>query len=204
MVDGLERVPHPVASARRIHLVGPSGSGKSTIARLTATNRHWPAYHLDERAHVAGGGSPTRSAEELALLVEEMRQDEDWVSEGVDLSWTAPILAMASVIIWLADSAWRDTAARIVRRFSRAAAAEAGRQPGLKKVSRFGDYARRLRELIGALVAARRYASSSDRSAGAETRAAMADALAPFDDKVIRIDGREARAAIIEQLTMRG
>ncbi len=148
---------------------------------------------------MAGGGTPLRSQAELDAFIARLTLEPSWICEGVDIGWTDPIFAHADLIIWLDEGGVRP-AARMVRRFMRQAVAEARRRRGRERYLRFGDYARRARELVRTMGTSARYASG-DGPPASETRASMASALAPYDAKVLRLRSRRDRARALRSLT---
>ena len=74
-----------------------------------------------------------------------------WIAEGVHLAWTGPLTERADLVVWLDYESWRRAAARIVRRFLEQAVREARSRPLRERFTRFRDYARHLRSLVGAI-----------------------------------------------------
>lgn len=131
----------------RIYVIGGPGSGKTTLAGRLGALTGITVQHLDEVARVGGGRGPERSDGERAAAVAAILRAERWLVEGVHLGWTRPLLEAADVVVWLDHVRWQRSSAMIVRRFLGQAVAEARRRRGRERFLRFGDYARRLREL---------------------------------------------------------
>jgi hypothetical protein len=146
-------------------------------------------WHLDDVARVAGGNTPMRPQAEREQTVSRIIATPTWVTEGIDLGWTDPLLREADLILWLDHVSWATAARRVATRFVSNAVAEARRQRGLKRFLRFRDYARHLRELIHAMPDTRDYyepgAAGVDTSSG-PTRSATDAALRPYGHKVVR------------------
>lgn len=186
--------------ATKVHVLGPPGSGKSWLARRVGEARGWPVHHLDELAHVTGGGSPLRSQGAREALLRDISQGSAWISEGVDLGWTDPLLDAADAIVWLDDESALLRVRSILRRFAGGAVGEARAQRGWRRVGRFRSYASRLREFAGAVVAAARYATARDETPGSETRASFRAAMVGYQHKLVRCPSQSARARALDLL----
>src|SRR5690348_9244433 len=77
----------------KIHILGGSGSGKTTLARHLSSLLHVPHYDLD-----AIGLEKGLVTEEDAFVI---AVQPAWVSEGVYLIFTEPLLYAANVIVLL-------------------------------------------------------------------------------------------------------
>src|SRR5579859_1918309 len=91
----------------KIHILGGSGSGKTTLAQHISSLLHVPHYDLD-----AIGLKKGLVTEEDAFAI---AAQPAWVSEGVYLIFTEPLLYKADVIVWL-EVAWPVAVWRIIRR----------------------------------------------------------------------------------------
>ena len=100
--------------------------------------------------------------------------------------------------MWLDHRRWWQNSALVVRRFVREALVEVGRQKGLKKFTRFGDYAHHLKELALAIPDARHQEhGASAGSVGTPTRSEIALRLATVHGRVIHCrTSREVRAIL--------
>jgi hypothetical protein len=146
-------------------------------------------WHLDDVARVAGGNTPMRPVAEREQTVTRIIATPTWITEGIDLGWTDPLLREADLIVWLDHVSWRTARRRVVTRFVSNAVAEARRQRGLKRFLRFGDYARHLRELVHAMPDTRDYyagGQAGEDVPSVPTRAATEAVLRPYGHKVVR------------------
>jgi adenylate kinase family enzyme len=169
----------------RIFIIGASGSGKTTLARTIAGQLGLPLYHLDEIARVGGGNGPERSATERAADVARILASPRWVAEGIHLGWTDGLLTAADTIVWLDHVSSRGASGRIVKRFVVDALAEARRRTGLRRFTRFRDYARQLRYLARAIREARAFHGSAAASGATVDRQMIAMHLSTYSDKVV-------------------
>ncbi len=186
------------AHPRRIHIVGGPGSGKSTLARELGDCLQAPVYHLD-RVAFEGVDFVTRPLAARQLAVREIAARPKWIAEGLFLGWTDELLEAADAIIWLDHLNWPLAWWRIVIRFARGGMEEAKRQPGIRKFSRFGDYTRHTRQLVGVLRSSREYYTQHTPDGQldmADTRPATAAHLSAYEAKVIRC----ATAREVEEL----
>lgn len=123
------------AQLRRVHIVGGAGSGKSTLARQVAPILGVPCYHLDDLNFVDASEQPRPYAERLAAAG-RLAAEPGWVTEGVFLGWTDPLLESAERIFWL-DLAWYIALPRIVRRYLAANRRGTNRYRGVRRLLRF-------------------------------------------------------------------
>jgi adenylate kinase family enzyme len=91
----------------KIHILGGSGSGKTTLARQLSSRLRVPHYDLD-----AIGMEKGLVTEEDAFAI---AAQPAWVSEGVYLIFTEPLLYAADAIVLL-EVAWPVATWRIIRR----------------------------------------------------------------------------------------
>lgn len=143
--------------AQRIHVVGGPGSGKTTLARSLAAALGEQVHGLDEIFRLGGGNGPLRPAAERDAMVEGILAQPAWITEGVHLGWTDPLIDGADIVIWLDSVGWVAASRGILRRFAGGAAQGVRESGGHRKVSRLGDYARHLRALAGGVREARIY-----------------------------------------------
>jgi len=175
--------------AQRIFVIGGVGSGKTTFANRLAAISGLPVHHLDEIAMEPAARDPSVAA---------VLAGGGGIVEGVHLGWTDALLDSADLIVWLDHRNWWQNSARIVRRFIREALVEVGRQKGLKKFTRFGDYARHLKELAQAIPDARHQDRGATAGAvGTPTRSEIALRLAKVHGRVIHCrTSREVQAIL--------
>lgn len=209
------------SAPQRILVIGGEATGKTTAARRLAKRSGAPLYLLDEIAwqsasdpeHELDGvfepGYQAREAliqrplEDRLRRVDEIAKGAAWVAEGVFLWWTDRLLARAELIIWLDHVGIATVARRVLARHARSAKREFETRPGMEKINRFGDYARAIRQLVGVLARVTRFhfAGAPLRPApndyGAITRRAIAAALAPHEERVLRVrDASELDVAL--------
>ncbi len=91
----------------KIHILGGSGSGKTTLARQVSSLLRVPHYDLD-----AIGMEKGLVTEEDAFAI---AAQPAWVSEGVYLIFTEPLLYAADTIVLL-EVSWPVAVWRIIRR----------------------------------------------------------------------------------------
>jgi cytidylate kinase len=192
-------VDRPAHLPRRIHIIGGSGVGKTWLADRLAKRTGLRVHHLDEVARVGGGTGPVRLAHERDPLVASILASDGWITEGIQLGWTEPLLARADLIVWLDTVEWQRASRRIATRFVRGAWAEMRRRSWRERVAHGAGYARSLRDLGVAMVGTRRYRAAGAGSlamaglGGAdpsfdladESRAATAATLSRYPDRVI-------------------
>ena len=135
----------------RIFVTGVSGSGKSTLARQIGELTALPVYDLDSIAREGGGRGAETSDVQRVVQISRILESGRWVAEGVHLGWTRPLLQAADIVVWLDHVSSKQSGGRVLRRFVTGAIAEARMRRGRERFLRFGDYARRLRELLVSL-----------------------------------------------------
>ncbi len=187
----------PSAAPRRIHIVGGPGAGKTTLARRLAAITGLPVNHLDDIARVGGGTGRVRDAAEREPLVRAILDRDGWITDGVHLGWTDPMLARAELIVWLDIASGSAASARIAGRFLDGAWAEFRRRAWRERIGAVPGYARHVRDLVGAMLDARQYDRAASAADGSlpppldpegtlDSRAATEAALAAHRDRVIR------------------
>jgi hypothetical protein len=196
---------------RKIHIVGGPGSGKTSLATQLTRRTGLPVHHLDNVARIGGGDGPLRSEAERTRLVEAILSEEGWITEGVHLLWTEPLLEQAEVIVWLDYVTWSKATSRIVKRFFTGAFREMRKQHGLRRFVRFRDYGHQLRTLGNAIVEARHYYGAPHKPAEAHTNqgaedstlgswSATAAQLAPYEAKLVHCRSAAEVAAFTQGL----
>jgi adenylate kinase family enzyme len=172
---------------RRIHIIGGPASGKTVLAQKLGATFGIPVYQLDQIAF-EGLEFTKRPLETRLDDVRRIAAQHTWVTEGIFIGWIDELLGGADTIIWLDCVSWHVAVGRILVRFARWGLDEAKRQTGARKFTRFNDYIRNLRQLLGVIVRSRRYYCSTliDRSPDPdESRAATEQQLKSYGHKVI-------------------
>jgi adenylate kinase family enzyme len=183
-----------IESANRIHIIGGPGSGKSTLANQLGEALDLPVHALDNLAYEGPEFNP-RPREYSAEHALELAAQPQWITEGVFLGWTDPLLQRADVIIWVDYLSWRSAAARITLRTLGHALGEIKIRRGRERFLRISDYARNLRQLVFVIVASRDYWFKRE---GARrypvTRWQVEEALSSYGPKVVHLTRkRDAR-----------
>jgi adenylate kinase family enzyme len=88
----------------KIHIIGASGSGKTTLGQEIVSRLHIPHYDLDKADDI-------QTAADVIALAEKPA----WITEGIYLIWTEPLLYHADCIVLL-EISWPVAAWRILRR----------------------------------------------------------------------------------------
>lgn len=109
----------------KIHILGGSGSGKTSLARHLSSVLHVPHYDLD-----AIGLEKGLVTEEDAFAI---AAQPAWVSEGVYLIFTEPLLYAADVIVLL-EVPWSVAIWRIILRHVRRSLHGTNPYPGLNEI----------------------------------------------------------------------
>jgi len=146
---------------RRIHIIGGPGSGKSSLARQLGAQLNIPVYELDKIAF-EGREFSDRPLDVRLREIHLIAMQPAWITEGIFVGWVDELLQAADLIVWLDHLSWPTAFWRICVRFVHGGVTEAKRQKGLRKFTRFGDYARHLRHLGGVFFSSRHYYYSID------------------------------------------
>jgi thymidylate kinase len=94
----------------KIHIIGGPGSGKTTLGEAISARLHIPHHDLDKLGW-KNGTRPAAYIEDAFAIAEQ----PGWVTEGIFLIWTDPLLYQADYIVWL-EVSWPVAAWRIIRR----------------------------------------------------------------------------------------
>jgi len=86
----------------KIHILGAPGSGKTTLAQDISSRLHIPHYDLDK----------VNWEQENVIAIAEQ---PTWVTEGIYLIWTEPLLYHADCVVLL-EVSWPVAAWRMIRR----------------------------------------------------------------------------------------
>jgi adenylate kinase family enzyme len=197
-----------VTVPRRIHVIGGPGTGKTTLAGALGVALDLPVVHLDEIARVGGGTGRVRSPGERDPLIAPILAGDAWIVEGVHLGWTEPLLARAELIVWLEAATGTAAAGRIADRFVAGAWAELRRRSWRERVAAIPGYGRHARDLVQAMLAARRYASAGaatpvDPDGTLDSRAATEVALAAHAERVRHVRSHAEADALVAELRSR-
>lgn len=110
--------------ATRIVIIGNSGSGKSYLAESLFTIHPVPVFHLDQIFWMPSGFSEKRPKGEVGNEIEQKRNENSWIVEGVFGELAELFLPRAQSLIFL-DMDWTTCRAGLMARGS-----ESSRQLG--------------------------------------------------------------------------
>jgi adenylate kinase family enzyme len=136
--------------ARRIHITGGPGSGKTWLASHLSERLGVPCFDQDGEAlaalarHGASplGPPPLEVLDELRSIAAAFAGSDAWVSEASSLTWTAPLLDGADVVVWL-DTPRYVALRRVFMRHVRAELRRDNRFPGWRRMYRFWRWSHR-------------------------------------------------------------
>lgn len=198
-MDDLAPAAARLRAAERIHIIGGPGSGKSTLAQRLGNVLGLPVHTLDTLAY-EGPEFRARPLDVTARGAREIAQRPQWITEGIFLGWTEPLLRRADVIVWLDHATWRRSAGRIVIRSLRYAFVEMKARRGGERFLRFTDYARNLRQVFVVLVTSREYWHKREHTRRYPvTRDQVETALDAHAPKVLRVT-RQGEAELLGRL----
>jgi adenylate kinase family enzyme len=89
----------------RTVIIGNSGSGKSHLAKSLSSLYSLPVIHLDRIFWMPGGFNEKKSQAEAIREVEQKRQENSWIAEGVFGELAEMFLPRAQTLIYL-DMDW--------------------------------------------------------------------------------------------------
>jgi len=107
----------------KIHIIGGPGSGKTTLAQELSARLHIPHYDLDKLNW------------ELDDVLATAEQPA-WITEGIYLIWTDPLLYHADYIVLL-EVSWPVAAWRIITRHISKSLQGTNAYPGIKSLFLF-------------------------------------------------------------------
>jgi adenylate kinase family enzyme len=101
----------------KIHMLGGAGSGKTTLAQSVSSRFQIPHYDLDQMTMNINQLDLEDRARHAAYIEKAfaLAEQPGWVTEGIFLVWTEPLLAHADYIVVL-DVSWPVAAWRILAR----------------------------------------------------------------------------------------
>ena len=94
----------------KIHILGGPGNGKTTLAGALSSRFHVPHYELDQLGRKNGMRDAAYIEDAFAIA-----EQPSWVTEGIFLIWTEPLLSQADYIVLL-EVSWPVAAWRIISR----------------------------------------------------------------------------------------
>src|SRR5581483_5026788 len=187
----------------RIHVIGGPASGKTELAYQLGARLGMPTYELD-RIAFEGLDFNRRPLGARCDDVKGIAASTTWITEGMFLEWSDLLLEKADLIIWLDCVQWPGVVWRIMLRFVRWGIQEARRQPGIKKISRFHDYARNLRHLVIVLRSSKFYYEDTTARLPpvdfGESRAVTAKYLTAYSNKLIHCRRKEDLEELLAQI----
>lgn len=190
-----------IRGANRIHITGSPASGKSTLARRIGASRGLAVVPLDNVAY-AGADFSDRDLHVRLSEVEAIAEQPQWISEGIFVGWTDPLLEKADLIIWLDYLSWPGAVLRLLRRTVRGAYKEMRARRGAERFLRFDDYRRHMRQLMTVVVTSREYwGGSSSPHSYPVTRENIEAVLEPLNDKVLHVKGRRQARHLLETVS---
>jgi adenylate kinase family enzyme len=187
----------------RIHIIGGPASGKTELARQLGARLGAPIYELDKIAF-EGRNFDRRPLLARVTDVNGIAAGTTWITEGMFLGWSDPLLERADVIIWLDCVRWHRAAWRILTRFLRGGLQEVRRQRGIRKISRFRDYAHNMRHLLIGLRSSRDYYQETWATTAltdfGENRRVTEHHLHTYSSKVIHCHSSTELDRLLEQI----
>src|SRR5476649_2095944 len=89
----------------RTVIIGNSGSGKSRLAESLSSFHSLPVIHLDQIFWMPGGFNEKKSKDEAIREVEQKREENSWIVEGVFGELAELFLPRAQTLVYL-DMDW--------------------------------------------------------------------------------------------------
>lgn len=173
---------------KKIYIVGSAGSGKTTLAGLLCQRLGFMHYDLDD---IAYPNQKVQLMEKRLKAITELAEKNQWVAEGVYVSWVGDLLKSADKIIWLDLPLWL-TLFRIIKRFL--VSKLTGRDP-----HGFKAFLRLTRGLIHYHFPKPSY--ESDKLGEYITQEKIKKALEPYQNKVLRITNSQSLEKFVNSLT---
>lgn len=184
---------------KRIHIVGGPGSGKTRLAHQIGSHLGIEVHELDLIAFTGPDYVQRMQSERLADI-SMIANRPAWITEGLFILWTEPLLKCADIIVWLDNVTWGRSMWRTVHRFVSLALREAKTRRGMEKFTRFNDYSRHLKQLFHVFFSSRLYyvAPPSPQTSQIESRTNTVQHLTLYKDKVIHCYTDEAIDAFLK------
>lgn len=85
----------------KIHIIGISGSGKSHLANILSNKLNIPKFDLDDIYYETKYSKIRDKIKRKEIISQIIKENNDWIIEGVYNSWTEEIPQNADIIIWL-------------------------------------------------------------------------------------------------------
>lgn len=180
------------SGVQKIHIIGGGGSGKTTLAQQLSALINVPHYALDAVAYEGGAGEK-RSLATREAEVARISAESAWITEGIFLWWTAPLMEQAELIIWL-DLPAPIAAWRIVWRHFKKSLQGDNPHSGFKKLYKFVSHQ------YSHYYQPEPTRPSAPDDDGATTRAATIIALEPFETKVARCRNNRELETLLSSL----
>jgi adenylate kinase family enzyme len=190
-----------IREANRIHITGSPGSGKSTLARRLGAYRGVAVVALDSVAYT-GADFADRDLHARLSEVKAISERPEWISEGIFVGWTDPLLEKADLIIWLDYLSWPGAVLRLLKRTVRGAYKEMRARRGAERFLRFDDYWRHMRQLMSVVVTSREYwREPSAPHSYPVTRENIEAVLEPLNPKVLHVTGRRQARHLLDTVS---
>lgn len=98
-------------------MVGNSGSGKTWLAKKLAKFDGCTVIHLDHIFWKSGGFDKPRSSEVVTKMIDESKNGDSWIAEGVFGELAERFMDSAQYFVWL-DIDWQTCRDRLLKRGS--------------------------------------------------------------------------------------
>lgn len=186
------------ASIGRVHVVGAAGSGKTYLATAVATTLGLGHHELDllTSRPTADGRRPAQTTwQQRRMAAAALAQQPAWVTEGIYLGWTEPLLERADLVVWLDVPWWRATW-RILSRHARRSWHRDNEWKGIRLLLRFLWSTRRYYRGPGGAV-------TSEHDDALTDRRMTRTALAPYTPKVRHCRSSRDVVAVLAELRER-
>ncbi len=92
---------------KRILIIGNSGSGKTWLGKALSKKLTIPLFHMDHIRWDKGGYEIRRSATDINKDLEAIKNQDQWILEGVFGKMAEVCCSFSSMLIWL-DLPWEE------------------------------------------------------------------------------------------------